>query len=53
MDARIKEYRGRAEEVRRKAAALAIPSIREEMRKIAEQYEELAARLEREEWRGS
>ena len=49
MDAHIKEYRDKAAEVRRIAADVAVPHIREALLKIAEQYEQLAASLERKE----
>jgi len=47
MDARIKEYRDKAGEVRRIAEGVAVPHIQEELLKIAAQYEDMAAKLER------
>jgi len=47
MDARPKYYRDEAEKIRREAEGFDIPHIRAKLLKITEQYEELAAILER------
>jgi hypothetical protein len=53
MDARTKYYREEAEKIRREAEGLDIPHIRAKLLKIAVQYDELAADLERKKQRGS
>jgi len=47
VDGRIKEYRDKAEEVRRIAEGVNVPHIQEELLKIATQYDDMAAKLER------
>ena len=44
---RIKRFRDRAEEIRRKAGAMQNPTARQAMMAVAESFERLAAFLER------
>jgi hypothetical protein len=47
-DTKIKLYRARAAQLRKDATRSASPSIKREMIALADQYEELAATIERE-----